>query len=291
MEEREFLRKKLMQRTRDKIEEKMAGKEVHIIKAVNLIKDLEAVNNLMNENISDWGKRNPSGEANEMFSELSKNTSLLEEERKKLVEFINKEMAIEFPNFSVLATSIIGAKLLSEAGSKKALTLMPASSLQVLGATKALFAHLKRKATSPKHGHIFNHPLIQKLPKSKRGAASRLIASKLSLALKIDYFNGENKSTEMLKELEEKISLLATAPEKEKTSKPAFNQTPRHTERQHYEKPRYGEMHRSPMHSNHFSQKREKPNFNSNNNENSKRFGNKVKFAKQFSRNKFSNRR
>jgi len=208
MEQRDFLRKKLMQRTKRKIEEKIAGKEVHIIKAVNLLRDLEAVSNLMRENISEWAKRAPTADAAKMFAQLESNTSGIETERKNLTTFIETEMKKEFPNFSVLATPLIGARLLSQAGAKKDLCMMPASTIQLLGAEKALFNHMKKKGGCPKHGHIFNHPLLQRLPKPKRGKAARIIAGKLSVALKVDYFGGADDSVNMLKDLEEKIRKL-----------------------------------------------------------------------------------
>lgn len=213
MEQREFLRKQMLKKTREQIEEKFAGKEIHIIKSINLLMDLDSINNLMSENLSEWETRNPQEEAKTQFENLKKNTTQIQEEKTKLMEFIEKEMRTEFPNFSEIATPIIGAKLLSEAGSKKKLCFMPASTIQVLGAEKALFAHLRKNAKSPKHGHLFNHPLLQTLPRFKRGKAARIIAGKLSIALKQDYFNGENTSLEVKKLLEEKIITIKNEPE------------------------------------------------------------------------------
>ena len=209
MEQRDFLRKKLMKKTREQINEKFAGKEIHIIKAVNLLTDLDSINNLMNENASEWGIRQPTGEAEAAYKELEKNTQSISVEKEKLQEFVIKEMTSEFPNFSNLATPVIGAKLLASAGSKKRLCFMPASTIQVLGAEKALFAHLRKNAKSPKHGHLFNHPLLQNLPRYKRGTAARIIAGKLAIALKVDYFNGANNSSEVLAELETRIAEVA----------------------------------------------------------------------------------
>jgi len=208
MEQRDFLRKTMMHRAKKKIEEKMAGKEIHIIKAIGLLTDLDSISNLMKENTSEWKKRSPAGAAQEAFAELEKNTQSVEGEKKKLTEFIEKEMKAEFPNFSVLATPLIGARLLAQAGAKKDLCFMPSSTIQILGAEKALFAHMKKKALSPKHGHIFNHPLMQRLPKHKRGKAARILAGKLSIALKIDYFSGKDDSKTLLKEMEMKIAKL-----------------------------------------------------------------------------------
>jgi hypothetical protein len=219
MEQREFLRKQMLKKTREKIEEKFAGKEIHIIKAVNLLTDLDSVSNLLMENLSEWKKRSPTGEAMDAFNSLEENLKNIEGEKKTLTEFIEKEINAELPNFSAIATPVLGAKMLASAGSKKKLCFFPASTLQVLGAEKALFAHLRRGAKSPKHGHLFNHPLLQNLSRTKRGNAARMIAGKLAISLKQDYFGGENTSEEVLKELREKIDVLAKAPEKERQQK------------------------------------------------------------------------
>ncbi len=212
MDARVELRKKLLKKTKEQMNEKFAGKEIHIIKAVRLLSDLDSINNLMSENASEWKLREPRGEAADAFTELNENTERIASEKKKLMEFIEKEMDAEFPNFSIIATPVLGAKLLASAGSKKRLCFMPASTIQVLGAEKALFAHLRKKANSPKHGHLFNHPLMQKLPRFKRGKVARIIAGKLSIALKQDYFNGENTSKNVLAELEKEIAKIAAEP-------------------------------------------------------------------------------
>jgi len=220
MDPRTELRKKLLAKTREKINEKLAGREIHIIKAINLLGDLDSIENLLNENASEWKARAPNGQALTRYTELEENSKKIQTEKQKLSEFVTNEMTLEFPNFSVLATPIIGAKLLSSAGSKRRLCFMPASTIQVLGAEKALFAHMKQHALSPKHGHLFNHPLLQKLSRTKRGKAARIIAGKLAIALKQDYFNGENTSQKVLKELESHIAKIAAEPEKEKIRKP-----------------------------------------------------------------------
>lgn len=212
MNQIEILRKQLLKKTKEQINEKFAGKEIHIIKAVRLLSDLESVSNLLKENASEWKTRQPTGEAQDEYKLLEKNSSEIEQEKNSLTEFIEKEMSAEFPNFSKIATPVLGAKLLASAGSKKRLCFMPASTIQLLGAEKALFAHMRKGARSPKHGHLFNHPLLQNLPRFKRGKAARLIAGKLSIALKIDYFKGEDTAKEIQNELEDKIKTITEEP-------------------------------------------------------------------------------
>ncbi|MEI7961694.1 MAG: hypothetical protein WCI04_05150, partial [archaeon] len=212
MDMRDSIRAKLLKKAKDQINQKLAGREIHIIKAVNLLSDLDSITNLLRENASEWKMRKPVGDAQTEFTILEKNADVMDTEKKSLTEFIEKEMYAEFPNFSVLATPILGAKLLASAGSKKRLAFMPASTIQVLGAEKALFAHLRRNAKSPKHGHLFNHPLMQKLPRFKRGRVARIIAGKLAIALKQDYFEGEDTSKTAIKELDEQIMKIASEP-------------------------------------------------------------------------------
>jgi nucleolar protein 56 len=204
---RDQLRKKLMKKTQDKMSEKFAGVEVHIIKAVKLIDDLENISNLLSENIDDWSKRSPSGVAEEKFNELKDNKELIDKQKDSLSEFIDSEMNKELPRFSNLAGTILGARLLAEAGSKKKLAMIPSSTMQVLGAEKALFNHIKKKTLPPKHGHIFNHPLIQRMPKNKRGKASRILAGKLSIAARMDFFESKD-DLDLRKEVEDAVKNL-----------------------------------------------------------------------------------
>jgi nucleolar protein 56 len=205
--DRNKLRQKLMKKTQTEIAENLAGKEVHIIKAVKLISDLDVVTNLLKENVVDWEKRNPGENATKMLEKLKANQSVLENEKKELSEFIEAEMSEELPVFASVAGAVLGARILAQAGSKKRLAFLPSSTVQLLGAEKALFNHLKKQGSCPKHGHIFNHPLIQKLPKQKRGKAARILAGKLSIAAKLDYF-GNKSETDLLKDAETKIAKL-----------------------------------------------------------------------------------
>jgi nucleolar protein 56 len=205
--DRKDLRKRLLKKAKEEIEENLSESETQIIKAVRIVTDLDEILNLMNEGISDWEKRAPKEEATKLLDNLKTNRDSIEEEKDEIVEFINAEMRRELPNFSFISGEVLGARLLAEAGSRRKLAFAPASTIQVLGAEKALFNHLKRKTKCPKHGHIFNHPLIQKLPKNKRGKASRILAGKLSIAAKLDYF-GDTINQNLKKEVENKISKL-----------------------------------------------------------------------------------
>jgi nucleolar protein 56 len=107
------------------------------------------------------------------------------------------------PNLSAVATEMIAARLLAFAGSLKRLILFPASTIQTLGAEKAMFRHLKTGDRPPKYGIIVLHPLVNAMKRSDKGHVARSLASKISLAAKIDYFGTDDyRGYEMREELE-----------------------------------------------------------------------------------------
>ena len=108
-------------------------------------------------------------------------------------------------NMQELCGTLIAAKLIAKAGSLKRLALLPSSTVQLLGAEKALFRHLTRKARSPKHGLIVNHPLVQRVPRMMKGKAARALADKISMCARLDYFKGAFKAKEYMKALEERF--------------------------------------------------------------------------------------
>jgi nucleolar protein 56 len=87
----------------------------------------------------------------------------------------------------------VGARIISKAGSLARLATLPASTIQILGAEKALFRALKTGARPPKHGLLFQHPLIHSAPKWQRGKIARAVASKVAIAARIDYYRHNGK--------------------------------------------------------------------------------------------------
>ncbi len=93
------------------------------------------------------------------------------------------------PNLRYVIGAKVTGKLIAAAGGLRKLALMPASTVQVIGAEKALFKHLKNKSISPpKHGIIFQHAAISTSPKSVRGKIARALATKITLAAKADSY-------------------------------------------------------------------------------------------------------
>ena len=136
---------------------------------------------------------------------LAERIASLYELRKQHELYLQKIMKNYCPNLLELAGATIAARLIELGKGLKHLALLPASTLQLLGAEKALFRHLKTGSRSPKYGVIINHPLIQNAKREHKGKAARMLADKLSLCARLDFFKGELKAPDYRKELEEKL--------------------------------------------------------------------------------------
>lgn len=136
---------------------------------------------------------------------LASQISAINELKEKQLSYLEKIMVSYCRNLNELCGTSLGAKLLSMAGSLKRLALLPSSTIQLFGAEKALFRHLTRKSRPPKHGIILNHPFVQNAPKQRRGKAARMLADKISMCARLDYFKGGFLAPKYKKELEEKL--------------------------------------------------------------------------------------
>jgi RNA processing factor Prp31 len=83
----------------------------------------------------------------------------------------------------------ITSKLISKAGSLERLVKMPSSTIQLLGAENAFFRFLKSGGRNPKHGYIYNHPFVLRAKRKNQGKAARILANKISICAKVDFFN------------------------------------------------------------------------------------------------------
>merc|ERR1712086_1054212 len=116
----------------------------------------------------------------------------LAEYRKELHEYLKVKMDLVAPNLAALIGEIIGARLISHAGSLINLAKYPASTVQILGAEKALFRALKTKGNTPKYGLIFHSSFIGRAQQKNKGRISRYLANKCSIASRIDCFAEES---------------------------------------------------------------------------------------------------
>ena len=128
---------------------------------------------------------------------------ILYEYRSDLNRYVSSLSEKVAPNISTLAGPVLAAKLIAKAGSLRRLAMMPASTIQVLGAEKALYRAVKTKTRPPKHGLIFQHSYINGAPKGLRGKRARHFAAKLAIAARADAFTGNNIAESLKKDLEE----------------------------------------------------------------------------------------
>ncbi|MCI4461074.1 MAG: C/D box methylation guide ribonucleoprotein complex aNOP56 subunit, partial [Thaumarchaeota archaeon] len=132
--------------------------------------------------------------------------------RRRISSKLEEVMSQVAPNITSLVGATIGARLLAKAGGLDRLARMPASTIQVLGAEKALFRALRRGGRPPKHGVIFQHPAVHGAPKWQRGKIARAIAAKLAIAARMDRYSGtldpslKEKLDRRIQEIKEKYA-------------------------------------------------------------------------------------
>lgn len=231
------LRKKSIEFTRKSIREAIS-EDVFIIQLVSHIADLDRVINMLIKRLRDWYELTLPEVSNliikqEDFVEVIKKERKTLMQKFKIKESMGKEfsrknmeslellrgecekmmvlrakqtkkleelMQKNYPNLTTLAGGLIGGKLIELAGGIKKLMEFPSSTIQILGAEKALFRHIKVGARPPKYGILLGHEYVAN-SKQKAKAAGRL-ADKISIAVKVDYFKGEfigDKLKRMLK--------------------------------------------------------------------------------------------
>ncbi|MGC8614364.1 MAG: NOP5/NOP56 family protein [Thermoprotei archaeon] len=145
--------------------------------------------------------------------ELAQGLLQLYEVREELDDYVEKAMKEAAPNLTELVGAALGARLISLAGGLDRLAKMPSSTIQVLGAEKALFRAMKTGARPPKHGVIFQYPAVHSAPKWLRGRLARAVASKIAIAARIDVFGGGRIEPAIKSDLEAKIKkILASSP-------------------------------------------------------------------------------
>ncbi len=190
---------------------------VHIEEAVKALRDLDAVRNLLGERLTSWGGRDApateedsgsaDAEARRIAQEpedpaagIARPAASLGSARRRLAELylslsavsaslqqsLEEQVPREAPNLASLLGPLLAARLIAQAGGLDRLAKFPASTIQVLGAEKAFFEHLRGRAPPPRHGLLFLHPDIQSAPRSSRGKLARALAGKVAIAARLD---------------------------------------------------------------------------------------------------------
>jgi len=192
------------------VRESYAGKDVELLQMVRTLDEMDTVINLLSERVADWYqvrhpsfsrkyRRTPAHQLVKTIRERSRGGALgnvaqgieqIAGTRAALAQEVSGRACAVMPNTSALIGGLVAARLLSHAGSLRELARLPASAIQVLGARTALFAHLRTGAPSPKHGIIFQHRRVHNAPRQFRGRVARVLAGKLAIAARLDYYRG-----------------------------------------------------------------------------------------------------
>merc|ERR1712023_334410 len=119
----------------------------------------------------------------------------ISEYRMTLYDYLKNRMQAIAPNLTVLVGELVGARLIAHAGSLLNLAKHPASTVQILGAEKALFRALKTKHDTPKYGLIYHASLIGQTASKNKGKISRVLAAKTALAIRVDALGDTSEAT------------------------------------------------------------------------------------------------
>jgi nucleolar protein 56 len=223
----ELLHEATMAATRAAVREREQADDRQIVYSVRSMDDAERVANELAERVSEWaGSRfDDTGAGIEYVREIADHESEstdpvdsrlvslaaqvrdLDDESKALREHIERTAPEVAPNLSMLAGPVLAARLIALAGGLDTLAKKPSGTVQVLGAEDALFAHLRGRGPSPKHGVIYVHEYVSGTTSEHRGSAARALAGKLTIAARVDHYSGERKP-ELQRELDERIERI-----------------------------------------------------------------------------------
>ncbi|WP_276261203.1 NOP5/NOP56 family protein [Haloglomus litoreum] len=213
-----------MAATRAAVGEAESAGDRQLVHAVRAMDDCERVANELAERVAEWGsaltgesgagiefarelaERDPAPDERRVV-ELARRVCDLDDEAADLRASIERTAPEVAPNLAALAGPVLAARLIALAGGLETLARKPSGTLQVLGAEEALFAHLRGRAPSPKHGVIYTHEAVRNTHPDDRGSAARALAGKLTIAARADHYTGERRP-ELDEQLRERIATI-----------------------------------------------------------------------------------
>lgn len=182
-----------------RVDEQLQSEDLQLIQMVNALDDLIQTANLLSERLSCWLLLPTPKKKVKPFE---KTLAVVNDEIQRLQDQIEIDMKTIAPNTSKIIGPLIGARLIALAGGMQRMAMLPASTVQILGAEKALFRFKKEGGRPPKHGVIFQHPLINRAQKTERGRIARLLANKISTAMKADVFTKRDITNELQQDID-----------------------------------------------------------------------------------------
>lgn len=125
--------------------------------------------------------------------------------RRAMEDYIESTIREIAPNVTAVVGPMLAARLVSLGGGIEDLARAPAGTIQLLGAEKALFRHLRTGSKPPKHGVLFQHPWVHGAPRWQRGAIARAFAARIAIAARADAFTHRDISADLVKRLDTTI--------------------------------------------------------------------------------------
>lgn len=192
------------------IEAAASGKDAELLQMVRMLDQMDEVINLLSERLVEWyqvtnpafSQKGRQGSVKRVLPKIRRSRSRplrgmadevegLIAARTSLAADVSRLAAQVIPNTSELVGGLVAARIMARAGGLEKLARMPGSSVQVIGAEAALFSHIRGNSPSPKHGIIFQHRRVHNAPREVRGRVARVLAAKLAIAARIDFYRGE----------------------------------------------------------------------------------------------------
>ena len=221
----ERLHEATLRAAQDVVRERERADDQQLIHAIRAHDDCQRTANELAERIAEWGgslldetgtgveyareiaSRDPDDPTEARLVSLAERCAGLSDEAAELREYVERQAPDVSPNLAAMAGPVLAARLIALAGGLEDLAKLPSSTVQVLGAEDALFAHLRGHGPSPKHGVIFTHEYVRGIDPEHRGSAARALSGKLTIAARVDHYSGERKP-ELDAELEERIATI-----------------------------------------------------------------------------------
>jgi nucleolar protein 56 len=195
---------------REEIRDAVSGKDAELLQMVRMLDQMDEVINLLSERLVEWyqvtnpafSQKGKQGSVKRILPKILRSRSPplrgmakemegLMEARTALAAEVSRLAGRVIPNTSELVGGLVAARIMARAGGLEKLARMPGSSVQVIGAEAALFSHIRQGSPSPKHGIIFQHRRVHNAPREIRGRVARVLAAKLAIGARIDFFRGE----------------------------------------------------------------------------------------------------
>ncbi|MHC1582042.1 MAG: NOP5/NOP56 family protein [Candidatus Syntropharchaeia archaeon] len=201
----DILRKAQIIAVEEKVKRELGREDLQVIQMVKSVEELTKILNVLSERINEWKNLPVQDKSIRYLNELKRKVDATIDD---LRERLGEKMKMLAPNLSELIGPLLAAKLISVTGGIENLAKLPSSSIQILGAEKALFRYKQGKGTPPKHGILFRHPAVRSAKAKDRGKISRVLASKISLAAKADSFTGNFIADKLKRDFEKFVNSI-----------------------------------------------------------------------------------